>query len=275
MHSLNGSSIELVTPPARRRPPRVALFDFDGTLSLVRAGWEDLMIPMMVAALRQAPQAESEAELSALVTKFVRALTGQQTILQVERLAQEAARRGGRVDPAAFKAEYVARLAERVEARRAALEAGALTTTDLLVPGARQFLDLLRARGVTCYLASGTDEPFVRAEAGLLGIATHFAGISGARPDQVRPIKQAAVEQIVRQHALAPGEWISCGDGPAEIEYARAAGGVAIGIASDEAVRGALNAWKRERLISAGAHLILPDFAPHAALSAYLFAEDR
>ncbi len=274
MPYLNGFNIELIHPAAPRRPPRVALFDFDGTLSLVRAGWENVMIPMMVGALRAAPQAEGDDAITALVTEFVRALTGQQTIVQFNRLADEIARRGGRLDPEAFKAEYVERLAVQVDGRLAALQAGAITTAELCVPGALEFVEALRARGVICYLASGTDEPFVKAEAALLGLASHMARIWGALPGQGQPIKQAAVEHIVREHNLSPGEWISCGDGPAEIEYARAAGGVAIGVASDEAVRGPVNAWKRDRLIAAGAQLIVPDFSAHAALTRYLFAED-
>ena len=274
MPHLNGFNIELINPPAQRRPPRVALFDFDGTLSLVRAGWEDVMIPMMVDALRAAPQAEGDDAITALVTEFVRALTGQQTIVQFDRLAEEIGRRGGRLDPEAFKAEYVERLAVQVDGRRAALESGRVTTSDLRVPGALEFVEALRARGVVCYLASGTDEPFVKSEAALLGLAPHMARIWGALPGQGQPIKQAVVEHIVREHALAPGEWISCGDGPAEIEYARAAGGVAIGVATDETERGPVNAWKRDRLIATGAHLILPDFSAHAALTRYLFAED-
>jgi len=38
-------------------------------------------------------------------------------------------------------------------------------------------------------------------------------------------------------------------------------------------IRGGLSVSKRERLIGAGAHLIVPDFRDHAALAAYLFAE--
>jgi phosphoglycolate phosphatase-like HAD superfamily hydrolase len=274
MPFLNGTTIELVSPPARRQPPRVALFDFDGTVSLVRAGWQELMVPMMVRLLRQAPRAESEAELTVLVNEFVRATTGQQTILQYNLLAEEAAKRGGSLDPVAAKADYVTELAKEVDRRRASLEAGRVTAADLMVPGAREFIETLLARGVVCYLASGTDEPFVKAEAAMLGVAGFFANIWGARPDEPRPIKQVAVEHIVAAHQLQPGEWISSGDGPSEIEYAHAAGGLAIGVASDEVVRGPVNPVKRDSLIAAGAHLIVPDFSPYAALTAYLFAED-
>jgi phosphoglycolate phosphatase-like HAD superfamily hydrolase len=273
MPHLNGSTIELIRTPAPRRPPRVALFDFDGTVSLVRAGWQAVMIPMMVALLREAPRAESDLELTALVTDLVRATAGQQTILQYRQLAREAERRGGALDPEAAKADYVAALARQVLRRRAALAGGRLSTGDLMVLGVVEFIDALRARGVICYLASGTDEPFVKAEAALLGVADRFAGLSGARPEEARPIKQLAVEHVVAEHRLAPGEWISCGDGPSEIEYARAAGGLAVGVASDETARGRLDAAKREALIAAGAHLIVPDFSAHASLIAYLFPE--
>src|SRR5262249_40499166 len=143
----NGTNIELVASPARRTPPRVALFDFDGTVSLVRAGWQELMIPMMVALLRQAPQAEGEAELTKVVTNFVRATTGQQTIRQYVLRAGEMAKRGGHLDPNSAKADFVAALLKQVDERRAALAAGNITASDLMVPGAREFIEALRARG--------------------------------------------------------------------------------------------------------------------------------
>ena len=42
------------------------------------------------------------------------------------------------------------------------------------MPGALQILEALRGRGVTCYLASGTDIAYVRDEAGALGLTTVF-----------------------------------------------------------------------------------------------------
>lgn len=232
------------------------------------------MVPMMVAALLATPRHESEAELTSLVTEFVRALTGEPTIMQTRRLADEVALRGGPpVDALDFKDDYVARLAAHTTARRQALLSGVVGADDLLVPGAREFLDLLRARRVTCFLASGTDEPMVREECALLGLAPYFAGMFGARPDETRPIKQLLVEQVVRDYQLSPGEWAAFGDGVAEIKYARQAGGLAVGVATDEDTRRGVNAWKRERLIGAGAQLIIPDFRQSAALAACLFSE--
>ena len=50
------------------------------------------------------------------------------------------------------------------------------------------------------------------------------------------------------------------GDGFVEIQEIRKAGGVAIGIASDEERRQGINAWKRGRLIEAGADVIIGDY---------------
>ena len=41
------------------------LFDFDGTLSLIREGWPQVMIPMMVEVLRDTGTDETESQLAA------------------------------------------------------------------------------------------------------------------------------------------------------------------------------------------------------------------
>ena len=45
-------------------------------------------------------------------------------------------------------------------------------------------------------------------------------------------------------------------------------------MASEEALRRGVNAWKRDRLVRAGADLIVPDYREHEALVAYLWGED-
>ena len=57
--------IEIINPNIVRGRIRHALFDFDGTLSLIREGWQDVMIPKMVEWLLATPDHESEAELTA------------------------------------------------------------------------------------------------------------------------------------------------------------------------------------------------------------------
>jgi DUF971 family protein len=79
------------------------------------------------------------------------------------------------------------------------------------------------------------------------------------------------IERMIRQNQLAGEELLGFGDGYVEIENVRELGGYAIGVASDEAARQGIDAWKRERLIRAGADAIIPDFRERTTLEAALF----
>ena len=74
--------IEVLRPGLPRGRFRSALFDFDGTLSLIREGWPQVMIPMMVGALRETGTRETDAELHAAVEDFVMRLNGRQTLAE-------------------------------------------------------------------------------------------------------------------------------------------------------------------------------------------------
>jgi len=90
---LKGTQIEILKESIPRGPKKCALFDFDGTLSLIRSGWQGVMIPMMVEILLQQPLAESREEIEEVVTDFVDRLTGKQTIYQMIQLCEEVAGR--------------------------------------------------------------------------------------------------------------------------------------------------------------------------------------
>src|SRR5512144_1443869 len=106
--------IEVLRPDLPRGRFRSVLFDFDGTLSLIREGWPQVMIPMMVEVLRDTGTPESEAELSAAVEEFVMRLNGRQTIYQMIQLAEEVRKRGGQPkEPLVYKHMYHDRLMER------------------------------------------------------------------------------------------------------------------------------------------------------------------
>lgn len=265
-------TLEIIHPDIIRGRIRHALFDFDGTLSLIREGWQGVMIPLMVEWLLDTPTHEDEAGITAVVTEFVTRLTGKQTIYQMIQLAEEVMKRGGTpLDPTNYKRIYLDRLWARIQYRVAALKAGQVTADELMVPGARAMLDALRARNVRCYLASGTDEPYVLDEAAALQVTPYFAGIYGARDDYLNFSKKILIERIIAENHLSGPEFVAFGDGFVEIEDAKQVGGIAVGVASDEANRAGIDEWKRNRLIEAGADLIVPDFQEHEALMAYLF----
>ncbi len=155
---LPGTRIEIVNPDLPRGRFSAVLFDFDGTLSLVREGWPEVMIPMMVDILAATPGAEPREELGEYVEEYVMRLNGKQTIYQMIQLAEEVDKRGGTAkDPLEYKKQYHDLLWERVSGRVAGLKDSSIHPEVLTVPGSRELLEQLKAEGCDLYLASGTD----------------------------------------------------------------------------------------------------------------------
>ncbi len=271
---LPGTAIEIIREPDRSRPPRHVLFDFDGTLSLIREGWPEVMIPLMVETLAATGTSESPDELRGLCTDFVTNLTGKQTIYQMIRLAEEVALRGGTPeDPLVYKQRYLDRLGERIAGRREGLLSGRIDPREMLVPHSLELLEALRDRAPALYVASGTDEPFVLEEVAMLGLNPFFGPrVYGARDDFRSFSKAQVIERILRENRLDGASLLAFGDGYVEIQNVKEAGGTAVAVASDEAGRsGRPDPWKRDRLIGAGADVVIPDYRDCDALLDYLW----
>jgi phosphoglycolate phosphatase-like HAD superfamily hydrolase len=275
MPYLPGTQIEIVNPDLARGGIHSVLFDFDGTISLIREGWQGVMIPQMVEILQGLGTGETEEELTAIVTEYVDRLTGKQTIYQMIELCNRVEQRGGTpLDALEYKYMYLDRLWQRIEHRVVGLKEGRLKAKDMVVPGAFEILENLRRRGVTCYLASGTDQPYVLDEAAALGVSPYFeGGIFGALDEYKRFSKAQVIQDILRTHGLRGSQLLAFGDGFVEIEETKTAGGIAVGVATDEANRQGINQWKRDRLIQAGADVIIADFREQEHLVRYLVGE--
>jgi len=268
--------IEIVNTALPRGRFRSVLFDFDGTLSLIREGWHLVMIPMMVEVLQATGTSEMPDELTGKVEEFVMRLNGRQTIYQMIQLADEVRARGGLPDePLAYKKRYHDLLMDRVTGRIDALERGESMPEDWTVPGTHALLENLKNRGLKLYLASGSDIVYVKNEAALLGLSPYFGEhIYGALDDYKSFSKKMIVDRILQENQLHGAELLGFGDGFVEIEEVKQAGGVAVAVASDEVNRQGVNAWKRDRLLRAGADLVIGDYRRHAELTAYLFADE-
>ena len=270
-------SIERISP-GRTGRFRYAVLDFDGTLSLVREGWQQIMVPYFTDELCATPQGRCipRQELELRAREFITLLTGKQTIYQCIRLAEEIARLGGTPqDPQAYKDEYHRRLLLRIDGRLKGLAEGRIDPETLTVPGSYALMGMLLRHGVTPYLASGTDEVYVLEEARLLGLSRYFGPhIYGAQRAYQTFSKKMVIERIIRENDLAGEELLGFGDGYVEIENIREAGGFAVGVASNEAERRGVDEWKRERLIRAGANIIIPDYRQIRELEAMLFPEE-
>ncbi len=264
--------LEHITPGAAA-PPRAALFDFDGTLSLIRSGWIDVMVPMMVEILLDLKTGESESDLRLIVDEFVWRLTGKETIYQMMEFAGHVTRRGGRaLSPLEYKKMYLDLLWVRIVNRIEDLKSGRVSPEQYLVPGARALLENLKARGLTMYLASGTDEIYMKEEARLLDVARYFdGGVYGAQDDYKSFSKKILVQRILSNTTVKGDEIVGFGDGYVEIEEVKQVGGVTVGVATTEPECVEVDTWKRQRLIGVGADYIVPNFLCHAELTTALF----
>lgn len=269
---LPGTQIEIVNPVPRGQFKHV-LFDFDGTISLLREGWQGIMAPVCVEMI--CGDTEPTPEILAEVERMIDETTGIQTIFQMERLV-EMVRAHGRVpehqirDAAGYKEVYNDRLLVPVRERLARLASGEAAIEDFSVRGAHQFLQLLHGHGANLYVFSGTDQPDVRNECARLGADHFFQEIWGAIPDVEAYSKEKVIREIIAQHDLHGSNVLAVGDGPVELRSVKEHGGIALGVASDE-TNGGWDLHKRERLLKAGADILVPDFSEAEALYRYLF----
>jgi rfaE bifunctional protein kinase chain/domain len=252
------------------------IFDHDGTISTLRQGWEEIMEPMMVQAVLgshyKAAGVDEITKVARGVRGFIDRTTGVQTLVQMKGLV-ELVRNGGFVEEKEILTEHEYKkifnedLLKMVGKRMKKVAAGELGPEDFQIKNAVLLLQTLHQRDVHLYLASGTDEADVVAEATALGYADLFEGkIFGAVGDIKVEAKKVVLERIFRENHLGGHQLATFGDGPVEIRETRKHGGFCVGIASDEVRRFGWNFAKRSRLVRAGATLIVPDFSQLPAL---------
>jgi phosphoglycolate phosphatase-like HAD superfamily hydrolase len=181
--------------------------------------------------------------------------------------------RGGKpLEPLAYKKMYLDRLWVKIESRVEGLRKGNVDPEQYLVPGARALLEELKSRGLTMYLASGTDEIYMKEEAGLLGITGYFrGGVYGALEDYKSFSKAILIQRILASAEFTGQQILVFGDGYVEIEEVKNVGGVAVGVASEEPACTRVDEWKRKRLIGVGADYIVPNFLCREELFSSLF----
>jgi len=268
---IEGSEIEIIRNLPDELNIQHAIFDHDGTISTLRQGWEQVMEPMMIRAILGSRYEDADEVLYHKVVdysrRFIDKTTGIQTLVQMQGLI-ELVRQFGCVpageilDMYGYKAIYNDALLEMVRGRVEKLNRGELDSQDFQMKNACQFLEKLHSQGVKLYLASGTDEEDVIAEAKALGYDDLFKGrIFGAVGDIKVEAKRVVLERIISENNLSGSQFATFGDGPVEMRECRRRNGVSVGIASDEVQRFGLNPTKRTRLIRAGADIVIPDFS--------------
>lgn len=251
---------------------RHVLFDFDGTLSVLRQGWEPVMESVMLEAICAGKTPSKE--LLAEVRDYIDISTGNLTIVQMQWLAEKVRRFGVEKKPhsaAVYKSKYLQALMVSVSFRLDALENRTASAGDYLIQGSQDFICGLTEKGIALYIASGSDHADVVREADALGISNYFqGGIYGALDTIELHGKERVIQRILDDHHLAGNELLVVGDGPVEIIEGSQRGAITLGVASDEVLRSGWNGHKMERLTRAGADLLVADFTHFSELIKFL-----
>jgi phosphoglycolate phosphatase-like HAD superfamily hydrolase len=281
---LRNSEVEICCKPSELPQGAIShvIFDHEGTVSVLRQGWDEVMARLMERSILGArPERVGESlrrTVRERVREYVGETAGRQTIVQMEALVEmirefHLVPQGGILDKIQYMDLYLADLRKVVRRRLRKLERGELDYEDFTIKGAVPFLKRLREKGVTLYLTSGTETEDVEAEAKALGYAEVFnGGIYGTTGVMSRYPKKIVLRTILRDIHIEGSELAFFGDGPIEMQECRKYGGTSVGIASDEIRRHGLNEEKRTRLVKAGAHLIIPDYSECDKLIEFLFS---
>ncbi len=258
---MNKPGLDIIETAHPRGPFRAAVFDFDDTLSLLRSGWQSVMLHQALEELAPLQENESRDELASYISTYIDDLTGQPTIHQMERLAEEVAWRGGKPQSAEwYKEVYSNRLAAVKDERIAAIQSANSAST-MIVHGAESLLNSLAAKQIHLILCSGTDDDAVQREIRLLKLDQFFnPHIYGAPPNDPTFSKGRVLDDMIRQLGIKGGEIVGFGDGVVEIRETRRVGGYAIGVAKWSEQRPEEFTAHRRRLIEAGAQAIIPDY---------------
>ncbi len=272
------SEIEIINPniiQSFSEYPKVAIYDHDGTISVLRRGWEPIMVATMVKNITGKAFASISGsrleEITQQVVSLIDKTTGVQTIIQMHELvhlirSNKLVPEDDILSPQEYKKIYNDELLKKVAIKREHFLNKRLVCEDLTMKGAVSSLEKFSSMNTRIYLASGTDVEDVKEEASLLGYADYFTGgIYGSVGDIDQDPKRKVIKQIIAglesRGKVLPHQCVVFGDGPVEIREAKKHGLVAIGIVSDESQRFGLNLGKRERLVLAGADLLIPDFS--------------
>ncbi|MFH1847882.1 MAG: HAD family hydrolase, partial [Candidatus Omnitrophota bacterium] len=280
-------------------PKKVAIVDWDGTVSRTAEGWEGLTVPHMVSivmGIEYTPDEWMRIKLSAAKDGWVNNTTpaieeliaGGKidrnifnevaarvdanrgcTSLEHVTLAVEEAERRGRVfanreefiaENARFDSTEEGNLGDPHSLRSLRIDMGAE------VPGAIDFIKSLHARGIKVYIVTAALESTVKVEVERFGLNYYVEEVIGDKgtPDSSKEVTIRRVVEENRDITDHPSEVLVVGDGGKEIGIGARLGATTVGVAAPR-FPGISN-----KLAEAGAKIIVEDFSEGTVLLDYL-----
>lgn len=262
--------IEIINSPTAA--PRLAAIDFDGTMSLIRIGWQQVMHGVMHAALL--PHHPHSAQLDSEIYAYIARSTGQPSIIQMAWVDEQVVVYGGAARGAqAYLDLFSHAMRDRIDQKLASIHDEA-SADALMVPGARAFLQMLAHYNVHLALVSGTEQIHLLRESAALRIDHFFdAGIHGPGSHHPGFNKNDAMATLIATYQVAPGRFLAVGDGPVEIIAGKSLAGYSVAVASHEA-SGGLDEDKRRHLLAAGADAVVANLTNVHAFTTLLFSKE-
>lgn len=250
---------------------RLAAIDFDGTMSLIRIGWQHVMHGVMKHALHAyVPHPDT---IDAEIVGYIARSTGQPSIIQMAWVDEQIIMHGGPARGAQYYLDqFSGAMRAQIDRQVASIHDDA-SADQQMVPGARAFLQLLHDQRIPIALVSGTERHHLLRESAALRIDHFFdAGIYGPGGHDPGFTKSDAIAGLCQRYQVPTGALLSVGDGPVEIHAGKALAGYSLAVASHE-VSGGLDPHKRDHLIAAGADAVVAHFGDLTDITALLFTQ--
>ena len=246
------------------------LFDFDGTLSLIRQGWPEVMVPMFVEMLPRRG-GETEADIQRLAYDDIMRLNGKQTIYQMIQLAERvaAARRRARGNRCGTSTSTsAASTSGSATASRDCGAEGSRPTTCWSMAAGNCWSSFPPAGSRSTWPAAPTSRSSRPRPSCSTWPATSARGSTGHRTTtRTSPSRWSSSASSAKTRSRASGCWPS-----ATVTWrSRTPRGWAAWPSPWPATRpttapGTMDPWKRQRLLGVGADVVIPDFRDAEAL---------
>jgi phosphoglycolate phosphatase-like HAD superfamily hydrolase len=237
------------------------IFDFDGTLSWIRHGWPEIMQQVMGPRF-PLKEGETKEDIREYLFREMYRFNGQPTPLFMEEMAVEIQSRSREADPDEMFQAFLAVLNKKALARHENIRSEKFPPDDYVVYGGRAFIETLIGAGLKVIILSGNPHDQVNEEADLLDLSRYCGGHVYGHTHAENFSKQSIMEKLMDDEGFSGENLIAIGDGVAEIKAAKALGGLAVAICSDEDINGSgvIDENKLPILLDGGADCVIADY---------------
>tara|TARA_Y100000589_G_scaffold329427_1_gene375979 strand:- start:521 stop:1276 length:756 start_codon:yes stop_codon:yes gene_type:complete len=243
------------------------IFDFDGTLSWIRHGWPEIMQKVMTPRF-PLKEGETNNDIREYLFEQMYRFNGRPTPLFMDEMAREIQSRSGEADPDEMFQAFLSVLNKEALARHENIRSKKCPPDDYIVYGGRAFIETLIEAGLKVIILSGNPHDQVNEEADLLDLSRYCQGHVYGHTHAENFCKQSIMEKLMSDEGFSGENLIAIGDGAAEIKAAKALGGLAVAICSDEEVNGSgiIDENKLPILLDGGADCVIADYRDPATL---------